>query len=155
MKINFDAFDTDNQKSSIVIDPTLFAISNPKALILLNNDTLRSEGTFHNYGFTTQGSEWSIIAGENKTYLFHERAFFPHSCFKEPRIEYWITSTNFSSPLEAAKEIHAQGCDVSKFWAQQGWYSEDVSYFIMTEDFNEALKFCGYQYQKELVHEEA
>ena len=147
---DFLYYDTEGKKSVFPIhDLSIPPV--PKNLIVLNDETLQCVGGHCNRSGTTQTSDWYLIDGEKKTDLFHERAFFPWSCFEKSSVEYWLTCAYSTTIIGIIRLLKEKGCDVTKWHAQHGWYSEQTEYFPITQDFDEALKLLGYAYQGEKV----
>jgi len=145
--MKFEYVNPNNKTKQIEVDLTSLPQPDNINLILLDNDTLNAiPGYFHR---TFQTCDWWVMKdGKIDVSLFHERYYTPYNWMKNPYVNYWLDGA-FKTPEEMVKAIHAKGCDVSKFYAQQHFYSDEECYFPITKDFDEALKFCGYRYEGE------
>ena len=119
-------------------------------LTLLDNNTLNAiPGHLMR---TFQTCDWWVMKdGKINISLFHERFYTPYNIYKKPSTDYWLEGS-YKTPMEMVEAIHAKGCDVSKFYAQHHFYTDQECYFPITSDFDEALKFCGYQYKWQKIH---
>ena len=150
MKFIYIDSDKGNKKKIEVSDTDISAVKvNQTELKLLTNNTLQAEpGYFHH---TWQSCDWRIVDENGKLVsgLFHERMYTPWNFYKEIKVVYWLCDCDFKSPEEACLEIVKRGCDPNKFWAQQHFYTsiDGEGCFIITSDFDEALKFYGYKYE--------
>ena len=124
---------------------------------MLTNKTLQAEPSYFHRQW--QSCNWRIVDenGKLQSGLFHERYYTPWSFYEKPSTEYWLCDTDFKTAEEACIEIVKRGCDPKKFWARQHFYTQydGEGCFIMTSDFDEALKFYGYKFEptKEEIEE--
>ena len=122
-------------------------------LVALNNTTLRCvpDCKWNQGGNQFQTCQWFIYKDEKISVgLFHERDFFPYSFFKKPIYSYWLCDFDFPTVQEAISALFGKGCDATKWHCQRHFYMAN-GYFLITHDFDEALKFCGYRYVEDLA----
>lgn len=124
-------------------------------LKVLTNKTLQAEPSYFTHSW--QSCNWRIVDenGKLQTGLFHERYYTPW--MGKTKVEYWLCDCDFKDAKEACLEIVKRGCDPKRFIARQHFYTQfdGEGCFIITSDFDEALRFYGYKFEptKEEIEE--
>ena len=127
---------------------TKVAPSSPINLLPLNNETLRCvpDHEWSSVGNRHQTCNWFVYEGDKISVgLFHGRDYFPWNIYKRPSYSYWLCDIDFPTVLGAITALLSKGCDITKWHCQRHFYVE-TGYFLITQDFDEALKFLGYYY---------
>jgi len=158
--MKFKYIDSDKGKEHKIevsdIDIALIQIVTPE-LKVLTNKTLQAEPGYFTHSW--QSCNWRIVDENGKLVsgLFHERMYTPWNWTKEITTEYWLCDCDFKNAKEACLEIVKRGCDPKKFIARQHFYTQfdGEGCFLITSDFDEALKFYGYKFEptKEEIEE--
>jgi hypothetical protein len=150
MKFKYINSDNYKEKKIEVSDTDISAVQvSPIEVKVLTNKTLQAEPAYFSHSW--QSCDWRIVDenGKLQSGLFHERMYTPWNWTKKVTTAYWLCDCDFKNPEEACIEIVKRGCNPDKFYAQQHFYTsiDGEGCFIITDDFDEALKFYGYKFE--------
>ena len=146
MSAEVEVCDADYNRSTVkVTGGNLPSLRRWKDPVTLDSTSLMSLSEFANRGGSRQHASWvRVFPSGRRQHLMQERTYIPYSFFKQISSEYWLTYVYFDRPQRAVKYLVAAGVTLANWCIQRHFYGP--GYFLISGDFDDALKFLGYRY---------